>query len=100
MSSEHAHISTESADCDGQYSRTNVLVPDATQDEWGFRAETIGNALAYVTEGADVTFSVDGFSVSYSTDEGYVFSEFTWCTDDDTDTRSTFRDHRAESMGY
>lgn len=96
----HAHVSIESQDCDGRYSRSYILAPNPDQDEWGYRAEMIGNALAYADSGTTVQFTEWGFTVNAATDEGYAHTEVTWCTDADTDQRGTFRDHTAESMGY
>lgn len=97
----HAHVSIESRDCDGRYSRTYVVLSTmAGEDEGDFRASVIGNALAYEDDGTTVTFSEDGFTIHETTEEGYNTQEFTWCEDDDATAPSTFRDHSAEAMGY
>jgi hypothetical protein len=96
----HAHIATEAEDCDGRISRTNILLPDEGQDDWGFRAETIGNVLNNADENTTAKFTEAGFMASAPTDEGWTFTEITWCEDDCSDVKSTYRDYRAESMGY
>lgn len=95
----HAHITIESSDCDGNYTRTNVLLPEPEEDEWDFRATTIGNVTAYSTHGT-LTFNEFGFDFDEPHEEGYHHTEVRWCDDEDADEKSTFRDHRAESMGY
>ena len=95
----HAHVSIESADCDGRYSQSYIL-GNTSRDEWDFKADTIGNALAFADETATVTFTEFGFTFTHPTDEGYAYSEFTWCNDDDENERGTFRDHSAEAAGY
>jgi len=54
----------------------------------------------YANEFTKVEFTSDGFHHDEFTDEGFIHSEFTWCNDDDTDVKNTFRDHSAEAMGY
>lgn len=97
----HAHVSIESAGCDGSYSRTYVIGPNVFPgDEWDYRAGLIGNALAFSDAHTTVAFTDSGFTVDTPTDEGYVHTEYEWCEEGDTDTPNTFRDYRAESMGY
>ena len=96
----HAHVSIESADCDGRYSRSYVRMPDDWQSDSEFRAETFASVLMYANEFTKVEFTSDGFHHDEFTDEGFIHSEFTWCNDDDTDVKNTFRDHSAEAMGY
>lgn len=95
----HVHISIESADCDGRYSRS-YTVPMVDSDEWQFRSEMIGNALTYADDNTTAQFTEHGFNVNAPTDEGYHHSEFTWCTDDPCEIRATYRDHSAEAAGY
>lgn len=97
----HVHVSIESADCDGRYSRSYVITPGTDdKDEWDFRASIIGNALSYASAETTAQFTDDGFTVDAPTDEGYSHSEFTWCDDDDANRVNTFRDHSAEAAGY
>lgn len=103
-SSLHAHIATESSDCDGRYSRTyiEVMRDDEAESEWAdldFQARVLGSHVGF-HESGELTFNSNGFNVHTRTDEGYRDVTVDWCTDDDTDERGTFRDHRAESMGY
>jgi hypothetical protein len=95
----HAHLTIESADCDGRYSRTATVRPVGDESEWDFHAITIGNVMAFSDNGtAEIT--PDGFTFMTSTDEGFIHTDVTWCEDDDVNTPSTFRDHSAESVGY
>lgn len=113
MGNIHAHVSIESSDCDGRYSRSYVIpaaayvtIPtngdesDEFRAEWDFKAGVIGNALALADEGTGVEFTENGFSVYSRTEEGFTSSDFVWCHDDDENERGTYRDHTAESMGY
>jgi hypothetical protein len=114
ISSRHAHVSSESADCDGRYSRSHVvhMNADEIRESWqdendfseiNFRERVLGSvvSLTTFTEGQEgsVTITEHGFTYSRPTDEGYESVEVTWC-EDDCDDASTYRDHRAESMGY
>jgi hypothetical protein len=97
--STHAHVSTESADCDGRYSRSYVLTSETGDDAHTFRLRVLG-MLIDLDEPRTVTVTPEGFTWSGPTDEGYVSGEVEWCTDDDATERGTYRDHTAESMGY
>lgn len=79
----HAHVSVESHDCDGRYSRTFILESDPGETESDFKASIRALCPEWMP-----------------TDEGFVAHEIEWCTDNDTDTRGTFRDHSAEAAGY
>lgn len=95
----HAHVSTESADCDGRYSRSYVLVSDPGQDDFHFNREITSIILGNESEGT-ATFTSDGFTFDSPTDEGFVHTEIEWCNDSDCAMTTTFRDHSAEAMGY
>jgi hypothetical protein len=95
----HAHVYVESADCDGRYSRSYVMVSDA-EDEWNVKRDIVGHILFGGHNGYVATFTDDGFTYGGPTDEGFEHTEIEWCTDDDADVKNTFRDFTAESMGY
>lgn len=96
----HAHVSVESADCDGRYSRTYVILTAGDQDELEFKKETVGRIVYGGDNGYIATFTDDGFSYGGPTDEGFENIEVDWCTDDDADVKNTYRDHSAEAAGY
>ncbi len=100
----HAHVSIESADCDGRYSRS--YIETMTDDERAsmfpdldFKARVLGNRVSY-HEHSKVFVWPEGFDVQMPTDEGYSHSEVRWCTDNCDESSSTYRDHSAEAAGY
>lgn len=100
----HAHVSTESRDCDGKYERQYTRKPRAGQTDDDFRADTLW-ALLPIDLGPEsdpvrVMFTRFGFDFTEPTEEGYRAVDVTWCTDDDADQPARYRDHTAESMGY
>ncbi len=122
MTTLHAHISIESADCDGRYSRSYIETMNETElsdkeaaialgialgkegavndfSDLDFKARVLGNRVSY-HEHSKVFISPEGFEVQMPTDEGYSHSEVRWCTDNCDETRSTYRDHTAEAAGY
>lgn len=98
----HAHVSKESQDCDGRYSRSYVIVPTDGQDDYAFQAMVVGMYMPfdYRHEPVSVEFTSDGFSFSEPTEEGFEATEVEWCSHNDTNERGTFRDHSAEAAGY
>lgn len=112
MSTLHAHVESESADCDGRYSRTYVMERHTfTQSE----DEFIGHVMDMIvsTDAHDGTLkitqnalTIEGrrfypvFEWSQSTEEGFTHSKVTFCLDDDADAPATQRDHSAEAAGY
>lgn len=117
----HAHIAHDTTDCDGRITTSYLMtmtdddrarkvaaagVNDFTDIEFTDRVvSTIVNAYSLEGEATlTVTRLGDGdvrLVWSEPTEEGHRFSEATLCTDPcDLGERSTYRDHRAESMGY
>lgn len=112
MSTLHAHVESESADCDGRYSRTYVMERDTfTQSE----DEFIGHVQDMIisSDAQDGTLKITQnqltthgrqyypeFEWSQSTEEGFTYSKVRFCLDDDADTPATQRDHSAEAAGY
>lgn len=112
MTKLHAHIETAASDCDGLITRDYVMT--MTDEE---RASEFGDLEFHdrVVTSVVNTYSLDGeatlkvsrlndgsvrISWTEPTEEGYRNSEATFCTDDCDDEESSYRDHRAESMGY
>lgn len=114
MSTLHAHVESESADCDGRYSRTYVMERHSfTQSEDEFIGHVLDMTVS--TDAEDGTLKVTQsdvrrpglgrycypvFEWSQSTEEGFSHVKVTFCLDDDADTPATQRDHSAEAAGY
>lgn len=111
----HAHLDHYSSDCDGSYSRTGDFffneeevaesqkeVNDFSEIHFHDRmVSMLVNSYA-MSEGCEGTLRVRQGTLEWfeSTDEGRVEATVRFCTDDCGKADSTFRDHRAESMGY
>lgn len=100
----HAHISSESTDCDGRYSRTWVeqMNEDEAKSDFSdldFKSRVLSNAVSFHELGT-VEMQNGGFHANMQTEEGYRYTNVVWCEDICDDTKSTFRDHSAEAMGY
>ena len=94
----HAHIRSDSADCDGRYSSSHVRLPSDGQTDSDFMAEL--RALHGVRD-AEVENLHYGFAVYDITEEGYSNFDVQFCHDYEcANEKSTYRDYRAESMGY
>lgn len=113
MSTLHAHVEAESADCDGRYSRTYVMERHTfTQSEEEFIAHVLDMIVS--TDAHDGILKVTQselrtgpgrnyypeFEWSQSTEEGFTYSKVTFCLHDDAETPATQRDHSAEAAGY
>ena len=99
----HAHVDTESRDCDGRY--TGGLVIEMTLQE---RCDAMGDlhfkervlsSVVSLHSTMRVEITPDGISYHEQTDEGYRTGDVRWC-EDDCDEASWQRDHTAERMGY
>ena len=99
----HAHVETDSADCDGRYTsgRIDEMTLQERCDQFGdlhFKERILGNAVTLHGHGT-LTVTPDGLSWHEQTEEGYRANEVRWC-EEDCEGRTWQRDHRAESMGY
>lgn len=105
LHSEHAHIGTESQDCDGRYTggRTEVLNDDERCHEFGdlhFKQRVMAGVVTLHGTGT-LNVSPEGMHWSERTDEGYQSAEVRWCDDKNcSDLKSWQRDHTAEAAGY
>lgn len=96
----HAHITVESADCDGRYSLAYVYRGPIERGTSDFVSRVMYHVLGHFQAGT-AKFTEDGFTFRKNTDEGYVHTEVTWCWNDDLDaSETTYRDHSAEAAGY
>jgi hypothetical protein len=100
----HAHVETESRDCDGRY--TGGRVEEMTLEE---RCDAFGDLrfkdrvmAGVVTIHGNGELKVTPFSLEWHeiTDEGYRAADVRWCEDECSDTRTWQRDHSAEAAGY
>lgn len=101
----HAHVSTRSQDCDGDYLHENIARMSAIErtSEFGeleFKERIMGNVVSLHAEGGTLTVRPESLSWSQPTDEGYINTAVEWCNEDDCSDKPVYRDYRAESMGY
>lgn len=114
----HAHVDTYSTDCDGAISRSYIMTPDpeelAGQDapNWFGDIDFHNRVVAHVVNTYSLVFGgrLDvtkwddgsvGLDWSEATEEGSRNVNARICEDPDCDTgEHSYRDHRAESMGY
>jgi len=100
----HAHVSTSSRDCDGDYSGGHLdeMTLQERCDQFGdlhFKERVMGNVVSLHGHGT-LTVTPTGLSWSEQTEEGYSAAEVRWCEDECEDERPWRRDHRAEAAGY
>jgi len=100
----HAHVSTSSRDCDGDYSGGHVdeLTLEERCDQFGdlhFKERVLGNVVTLHGYG-DLKVTPEGLEWHEQTEEGYRAASVRWCEDECAEERPWQRDHRAESMGY
>jgi hypothetical protein len=108
----HAHVESESADCDGRYSRTYTYTPEVwISEESDFIAWVLTMTVDTSAEGGRLeitqdTLGHDGqelpmFEWSQPTEEGFIAKAVRFCTEPGcADAPATQRDHSAEAAGY
>jgi hypothetical protein len=113
----HAHVSSESRDCDGRYSGGYVFrrfnkERTGTQREWDDWLDLyhlLVQDVAMVPDVDKTTIEIKPsktggytFYAAQDTEEGYRCEIAVMCQDPDCDLLEgeRFRDHTAESMGY
>lgn len=108
----HAHVESESADCDGRYSRTYTYSPDPwAEQEDDFINQVLVMTVSTFTDSGSLKVTQDllkpeskrlpRFEWSEDTEEGFSHSVVTFCLDPDcADAPATQRDHSAEAAGY
>lgn len=101
----HAHVSTQSQDCDGRYLHEHVDRPNSIErtEEFGdlhFKERILGNIVSFHAEDGTLTVNPGALYWNQPTDEGYTSTHVVWCEQDDCDDKATQRDFSAERMGY
>jgi hypothetical protein len=99
----HAHVETESRDCDGRYTGGHVeqMTLQERCDPYGdllFRQRVLGGVVSLHGRGT-LDVSPEGMTWNETTEEGYRAADVRWC-EDDCPEASWQRDHTAERMGY
>lgn len=109
----HAHVAREAADCDGRHGqeyivtlndeeRAEHIAANGVNDfhDLNFKTRILGNVVSFHAD-ATVRITPSGYAYSEATEEGYVFTEVTWCEDEDCDPSSGSQyDQYAELSGY
>lgn len=111
----HAHVWTESADCDGRYSSTYIARMDESElaesrkeendfSEIHFTERVLGNIVSLTTlrdgQKGSLEVTEHGFAWGRPTDEGFESATVQWCHDETCSDSHTYRDHSAERAGY
>lgn len=101
----HAHVETESQDCDGRYTsgRVEEMTLQERCDQFGdlhFKERVLANVVSLHAEQGTLTVTEHGLEWREQTEEGYRATDVEWCEDDCSEERPWQRDHRAEAMGY
>ena len=116
-SNVHAHIDTESQDCDSRYTNCYIMRVDPDLDqredyegdgEIAFRGRVVAHIVSgYTTvygtlkvEGNEDTGVTERLTWHESTEEGYRAADVRFCYDEYCVDETLYRDHTAESMGY
>ncbi len=100
----HVHKETESSDCDGRYSCTDVIYPnlhESGRELWTF---FVRHELRFLRDEGKVTRRLDYYGypvleVSSRHDEGFEWIRYEGCNDN-CGEMSELRDHTAEAAGY
>jgi len=100
----HAHVSTSSRDCDGDYSGGHVdeMTLEERCDQFHdlhFKERVMGNVVSLHGEGT-LEVSPSGLHWREQTEEGYRAADVEWCERECEAERPWQRDHRAEAAGY
>lgn len=103
----HAHVSSQSRDCDGEYRSGYIAAPTVEEiaDDHGdylFRERMIAGLVSVYAEQGTLEVTPDRVEWHQRTDEGYTSSTLIWCDDTTCDTGQPrwVRDLTAEKAGY
>lgn len=114
----HAHVDTESQDCDSRYTNSYLMWMDTSELEgedapnWFgeivFRQRVLSHIVSAYTcvagtlkvSGCPETGLTDALTWNESTEEGYRAADVRFCDDTFCADETSYRDHTAESMGY
>ena len=83
----HAHIVSESRDCDGTYhsSRTVEMTTDERTSDFGdleFKRRIIGDVISVIAQDGRLIVEEGRISWHENTEEGYRTSDADWCEGD------------------
>lgn len=101
----HCHVSGSSSDCDGVVDRDYIVKISSIQgitSEYDFKNYMVGSNVSVWNPGCTLTVRTENsVEIWNPNDEGGTSTSLLFCEDADCnpDERS-YRDHRAESMGY
>lgn len=100
----HAHVNSDSRDCDGTYlkSHTEVLTTEERCSRYGdlyFKDRVVTSIISLHGHGT-LKVESEGCVWDEPTEEGHRLIVVTWCDDEDCDRTGSQRDLTAESMGY
>lgn len=101
----HAHVETNSRDCDGDYRKGYVDFLTTTErvsdfGEMEFKERVMVSAVSVHAEHGTLEVTATGLEWRQPTEEGYSSTSVTWCEQEDCDRSSYQRDFRAEAAGY
>lgn len=102
----HAHVTTNSRDCDGGHGMEYVSTMNDTEKgsqfaDLDFKARILSNHVSFHSEfGVTVKVDEHGFNMSEQTDEGYRAAQIQWCEDDCDENDNSVYDEYAELAGY
>lgn len=104
----HAHFETTATDCDGQIDRAYVVEAFPGEDDLDFHDRIVAlvvNTYSLLSMASLSVVKLDSEQTrlewSEMTEEGSRYTVAVICTREDCDTAmNTYRDHRAEEMGY
>ena len=100
----HAHMTSASRDCDGDYTAGHVyeMTTQEKADQFSdlvFKDRVLANVVSLHGYGT-LTVTPEGIEWREDTEEGYRAVDVRWCEDECPEERSWQRDHRAEAAGY
>ncbi len=98
----HAHVTTRSRDCVGEYSRGHVDVTTIEErcrsyGDQDFMQRVISSVVSVYAEQGTLKVTKRGAHWYERTEEGYTSTTIKWCEDDCTNDKAWFR---AEEAGY
>lgn len=101
----HAHVSTRSRDCDGEYRSgyTATLTSEERCSQFGdmeFKSRMVASTVSVIAEEGTLDVRPGVIAWYERTDEGFRETAVEWCEDDCADGVAWQRDLSAEAAGY
>lgn len=101
----HAHVTTRSRDCDGEYRRGRIDWPTIEErvshfPELEFKDRVFCSVVNLNALDGYLQVTPEGVEYSETTEEGFTSSVIEWCEDDCADGSPWQRDLSAERAGY